>query len=202
MRAADRWRINLRHSYREDRVFQTAEPPFRRAKRASLLALIGFVGLCVLVYIANGAVTATSVTGWYRTLAKPPASPPDWVFAPVWATLYLSIGVSAWLVWRRIDIAAHRKRAALRVWGWQLLLNALWPAAFFGMHSPGLGMLVIVPLLATVAATVAAFWPLQRGAAVLLAPYLLWIGFATYLNAGFWWLSDLAPMFHHISLAP
>lgn len=173
----------------ENRVFQTVEPPFRRAKRASLLALIGFVGLCVLVYAANGAVTASSVKGWYQTLARPPGSPPDWVFAPVWASLYAMIGVSAWLVWRRIEIAAHRKRAALRVWGWQLLLNALWPAAFFGMHSAGLGLLVIVPLLGSVAATLLVFWPLQRGAAALLAPYLAWVGFATYLNAGFWWLN-------------
>jgi benzodiazapine receptor len=174
-----------------DRVFQTSEPPFRRARRASLLALIGFVGLCVLVYAANGAVTATSVQGWYHTLVKPRASPPDWVFAPVWAALYATIGISAWLVWRRIEVGAHRKRAALRVWGWQLLLNALWPAAFFGMQSTGLGMLVIVPLLASIMATVAVFWPLQRGAAALLLPYLGWVCFATYLNAGFWWLNPV-----------
>ena len=154
-----------------------------------MLALIGFVGLCLLVWLANGAVTASSVRGWYRTLERPPLSPPDWLFGPVWTVLYVTIGVSAWLLWRRIDVAAHRKRAALRVWGWQLLANALWPAAFFGLNSTGLGLGVIVVLWFSIAATIRAFWPLQRVAAVLLSPYLAWVSFATYLNIGFWWLN-------------
>lgn len=173
----------------EGRVFQTIEPPSRRAHRASLLALIGFVGLCLLVWAANGAVTATSVRGWYQTLTKPPASPPDWLFGPVWTVLYVMIGVSAWLVWRRVDVAMHRKRAALRTWGWQLALNAVWPAMFFGLHSPALGMVTIVLLLGAIVLTVRAFWPVHRGAAALLGPYLGWVCFATYLNAGFWRLN-------------
>lgn len=105
--------------------------------------------------------------------------------------MYATIGVSAWLVWRRIDAAAHRKRAALRIWGWQLLANALWPAAFFGLHSTGLGLAVIAVLLTSIVAVLRAFWPLQRAAALLLAPYLAWVGYATYLNIGFWWLNRL-----------
>jgi len=153
------------------------------------LALIGFVGLCLLVWAANGAMTAGSVNGWYLTLVRPPLLPPDWVFGPVWTVLYVTIGVSAWLVWRRVDVAAHRKRAALRIWGWQLLANALWPAAFFGLGRPGLGVAVIVLLWGSIVTTVRVFWPLQRGAAVLLLPYLGWVTFATYLNFGFWWLN-------------
>lgn len=153
------------------------------------MALIGFVGLCLLVWAANGAMTAGSVNGWYLTLVRPPLLPPDWVFGPVWTVLYVTIGVSAWLVWRRVDVAAHRKRAALRIWGWQLLANALWPAAFFGLGRPGLGVAVIVLLWGSIVTTVRVFWPLQRGAAVLLLPYLGWVTFATYLNFGFWWLN-------------
>ena len=175
----------------ECRAFQTVEPPYRRAQRASLFALVGFLGLCLLVFVANGAVTASSVRGWYCTLAQPPLSPPDWLFAPVWTALYLAMGVAAWLVWRRIDIAAHRKRRALRIWGWQLLANALWPAAFFGLQSVGLGLAVVVVLLAAIVMTVRSFWPLQRMAALLLLPYLAWVGFAAYLNAGFWWLNPV-----------
>ena len=130
-------------------------------------------------------MTAGSVRGWYVTLVRPPGTPPNWVFAPVWTALYLSIAVSAWLVWRRIDVAAHRKRAALRVWGWQLLLNAIWPSAFFGLHSPGLGMISIVLLIGGVAASVRAFWPLERRAAWLMGPYLGWVCYAGYLNLGF-----------------
>jgi tryptophan-rich sensory protein len=93
------------------------------------------------------------------------------------------------LVWRPFSTAAYRKRAALRTWGWQLLANALWPAAFFGIHNPGLGLVVIATILLTIAATIRAFWPLQRAAALLLLPYACWMIFATYLNIGFWWLN-------------
>lgn len=130
-------------------------------------------------------MTAGSVRGWYETLARPPGTPPNWAFAPVWTLLYVSMGVSAWMVWRRIEVAAHRKRAALRVWGWQLLLNAVWPSAFFGLHSPGLGMVSIILLIGGVAASVRAFWPLERRAAWLMAPYLAWVCYAGYLNLGF-----------------
>ncbi len=138
---------------------------------------------------ANGAVTAGGVHGWFQSLARPPLVPPYRVFGPVWAALNVMLGVSAWMVWRRIEVGAHRKRRALRIWGWQLLANAAWPAAFFGLASPGLGLGVIAILWGTIAATIRAFWPLQRGAALLLVPYFVWVGFATYLNLGFWWLN-------------
>jgi tryptophan-rich sensory protein len=174
---------------KEGRVFQTYEPPSRRAARGSLLALIGFVGMSLLVWAANGAITAGSVRGWYGSLAAPPGTPPTWLFAPVWTTLYPVMGVAAWLVWRRIDVGAERKRAALRTWGWQLLVNSLWSPAFFGLHSLGLGFVVICTLLATVLLTIRRFVPLQPLAAALMAPYAVWIGYAAYLNAGFWWLN-------------
>ena len=142
-----------------------------------------------MVWAANGAITASTVRGWYQTLRRPPGSPPDWLFGPVWTVLYVMIGVSAWLVWRRVDVAMHRKRAALRTWGWQLLLNALWPPAFFGLQSLGVGLAVILVLLVAIVLTIRAFWPMHRGAALLLAPYLAWVCFATYLNAGFWRLN-------------
>lgn len=173
------------------RAFQPIENPDRRARRSSLMALLGFVGLCFLVFIANGAITSGNVSGWYHALRTPPLTPPDWLFGPVWTVLYLCIAVSAWLVWRRMDVAMERKRAALRVWGWQLLLNAAWPPIFFGLHSLGGGMLAITALALGVALTIRAFWPVQRGAAVLLMPYLAWVCFAAYLNAGFWQLNPV-----------
>lgn len=139
--------------------------------------------------LSNGAVTASSVHGWYNSLTRPPGAPPDRLFGPVWLVLYVTIAVAAWLVWRRIEVGAHRKRAALRVWGWQLLINAIWPTAFFGLHSPALGLVTITLLLGSIVVTMRAFWPLQRTAALLLAPYLGWVCFAAYLNAGFCWLN-------------
>lgn len=154
-----------------------------------MLALIGFVSLSMLVWGASGAATTSSVRGWYLTLARPPGTPPNWLFGPVWTVLYLTIGVSAWLVWRRIDVGLERKRAALRVWGWQLLLNAAWAPAFFGLRSTAWGLMVIVPLLGAILLTIRRFLPLQRWAALLLVPYAVWISYATYLNAALWWLN-------------
>lgn len=116
--------------------------------------------------------------------------PPDWVFGPVWTVLYVLMGVSAWLVWRRQDLAPHRTFVALRLWGWQLLLNALWTPAFFGLRNPVLGLVVVVALLVLVLLTIVAFHRVRRmTAAALLVPYAAWIAYATYLNAGIVWLN-------------
>ncbi len=150
--------------------------------------MIGFVGLCLLVLLAHGAVAAASGRAWLRGLPLPPGTPPGWVYGPVWAVLYPVVGVSAWLVWRRIDVAAERKRAALRVWGWQLMLSALWAAALFGAHNPALALLVMAALLTAVALTLLAFLQLQRPAALLLAPYAVWLICMAYINTAFWWM--------------
>jgi tryptophan-rich sensory protein len=150
----------------------------------SLLALIGFVGLCLLVGAAGGAVTAESVRTWYLTLERPPGVPPNWVFPVVWTTLYVMIGIAGWLIWRQ---PGHER--AVRLWGWQLLLNAIWTPAFFGLRSPALGLAIILPLLLLIGLTIRAFLPLDRRAALLLLPYGLWCVYATYLNAGFLWLN-------------
>jgi benzodiazapine receptor len=143
------------------------------------------VGLCLLVGATDGAVTASSVRSWYLSLTSPPGTPPSWVFGPVWGFLYVLMGVAAWLVWRRSGASRP-----IRLWGWQLLLNALWTPAFFGLHSPILGIAVIVPLLIVLALTMQAFARISRPAAWLMAPYLVWTAYATYLNAGFWWLNQ------------
>lgn len=145
---------------------------------------MGFVGLCLLVGAAGGSVTASSVRGWYLTLARPPGVPPNWVFPVVWTTLYIMVGTSAWLAWRQ---PGHQR--ALRLWGWQLLLNAFWTPAFFGLQSPALALAIILPLLGLIVLTVRAFWTLDRRASLLLLPYGLWCGYATYLNGGFLWLN-------------
>ena len=89
--------------------------------------------------------------------------------------LYPLTGLAAWLVWRRIDVGLDRKRAALRRWGWQLLLGGLWPAALYGASSPALAGALLLLLLLAAMATALAFKPLHRGAALLLAPYALWL---------------------------
>ena len=138
---------------------------------------------------SSAAINAGSVGTWYLTLVAPPGNPPNWVFPPVWTALYVLVGVSAWLVWRRTSDLSGRAYRALRLWGWQLGLGALWTPAFFGLHSPALGLLVILPLVAAIALTARAFAAVERRAALLLLPYLAWVVFATYLNVRFWWLN-------------
>ena len=168
----------------EGRVFQNVEQPRRRAARGGLLALAGFIGLCLLVGITAAGFTAASVSTWYRALAHPPGTPPNWLFGPVWTVLYVLMGVSAWLVWRRQDLAPRRVFGALRLWGWQLLANAMWTPAFFWLRSPALGMAVLVVLFTLVVLTALVFRRLSVIAAALLLPYVAWVGYAAYLNVG------------------
>ncbi len=151
---------------------------------SSALALVGFVGLCLLVGAVGGSMTAQAVHHWYLTLTPPPGTPPTWVFAPVWTALYVMIGTAAWMVWKRRGASKP-----LRLWGWQLAANALWAPAFFGLHSPRLAMGVMVLLLLLVGVTMRAFLPVRRTAGWLMLPYFAWCGFAAYLNAGFWLLN-------------
>ncbi len=172
------------------RVFQQTGPeewgsyPGSSAPVSPILALVGFVGLCLLVGGADAAFVTRAVHTWYPSLTAPPATPPNWLFPPVWTTLYVMIGVAGWLVWRRSGAARP-----LRLWGWQLAANALWSPAFFGLHNPPLALAVMLVLLGLIGVTMHSFARLNRPAVWLMLPYLAWTGFAAYLNAGFWWLN-------------
>ncbi len=145
---------------------------------------MGFVGLCLLVGAADGSMIAGMWRGWYASLARPPATPPNWLFGPIWTVLYIMIGTAGWLVWRRAT-----STRPLRLWGWQLAANACWTPAFFALRSPPLALAICVVLLVLVALTILAFWGVRRAAVWLMAPYFGWNCFATYLTAGFWWLN-------------
>ncbi len=147
------------------------------------------MGLCLLVGASGSTLTADSVRGWYLTLNRPPGVPPNWVFPVVWTTLYVMMGTAAWLVWRAPGVAAEQRGGALRLWGWQLLANALWTPAFFGLQRPLLGLAVLAVLLPLIGLAMRGFLALDRRAALLMLPYLLWSLYATYLNLGFWWLN-------------
>lgn len=125
-------------------------------------------------------MTGRALHHWYLALIAPPGTPPNWVFAPVWTMLYVMIGVAAWLVWKRLGASRP-----LQIWGWQLAANALWAPAFFGLHSPGLAMCVMLLLLLLIARTIRSFRRVRRGAGLLMLPYFGWCLYAAYLNAGF-----------------
>ncbi len=153
----------------------------RRTMLTAALQLAATVGLCLLVGLVGSLVTMPNLPGWYAGLAKPTWTPPDWLFGPVWTTLYCLMGVAAWLVWRRVGWS--RPLAWFAV---QLLLNAAWSWLFFGLHSPFAGLIDIVLLWAAIAATVLAFWRVSRLAAILMLPYWAWVSYAAALNFAIW----------------
>lgn len=147
-------------------------------------ALVGFVGLTLLVGAVDAALTAPAIRTWYLSLVRPAGTPPNWVFGPVWTALYAMIAVAVWLVWQQPQ---HRR--ALLLWGWQLLAAALWTPIFFGLHLIGVALLELVILTVLAVLTATEFARLSRAAALLMIPYLVWIIYGIYLNAGFWWLN-------------
>ena len=144
------------------------------------------LGVFVLLVALAGWCGSLFLPGaWYFSLNSPPLNPPGWVFGPVWSVLYLCMALAAWMVWR----SDAGRSGPLVFWGIQLAFNALWSFLFFGLHRPGLALVEIICLWALVALTAAAFFRISRPAGWLLVPYLLWVSFATYLNAGFWYLN-------------
>ena len=154
------------------------------SRRRDVLGLAAFVLLCFGVSVLGGRATAPALASWYPSLVKPAWTPPSWVFGPVWTLLYPLVAVAGWLAWRE-----GRARAGTLLFLLQLSLNAAWPWIFFGDRRVGLALLCVVAMWLAILATIRAFWPVSKGAAVLLVPYLAWVGFATALNAAIWLLN-------------
>ena len=154
---------------------------------SSLFALLAFVAACFLAAIP-GAVFRPG--RWYERLVKPRWRPPNWLFAPIWTVLYLTIAVSGWLVWGEAGIAGAA--LPLAIFALQLVLNAAWMPLFFGLHRPDLAFLEIMVLWLSILATIALFYPIHSGAALLLVPYLAWVSFAAALNFAVWRLNPSA----------
>ncbi len=159
----------------------------RLPRERPLLTLAAAVLVCELVGITGAVFTSTGLESWYATLERPDLAPPNWVFGPVWTTLYALMGAAAWLVWR--EGRGRTLQVALGVFAVQLALNFAWSFVFFGAQEILWALVVIVALLAAIIATMGAFWGIDRRAALLLVPYLAWVSFATYLNYGFWTLN-------------
>lgn len=146
------------------------------------------IGVSELAGIIGAVFTASAIPTWYAGLVRPEFAPPSWVFGPVWTTLYALMGVAAFLVWR----AGWEKREvklALGIFGVQLILNTLWSILFFGFQSPFAAFIEIIFLWIAILATIVVFAKISRSAAWLLAPYIIWVSFAAYLNFAFWSLN-------------
>lgn len=159
----------------------------RQSRTRSILGLVGWLALCYAVAAIGGLWTARSVADWYPTLTKPLWTPPGWLFGPVWGVLYTTMGVSAWLIWRRAGVSIGRIPLAL--FALQLVLNLAWSGLFFGMRRVDLGLVDIIALDLAIMATIASFSRMSLPAAVLLVPYFGWVSFAAALNGMVWMLN-------------
>lgn len=134
--------------------------------------------------LLSGLLTTGSIGTWFAELEKPPGNPPNWVFGPVWTTLYALMGIAVARVWHAPPHPPVR-RTALLFFTVQMILNLAWTPVFFGAHQIGVALLIIVALLFAIGLTIHLFRQVDKPAAWLLVPYLLWVGYATYLNTAF-----------------
>ncbi len=149
------------------------------------------VGLILWIAVSMGAglVGSGFMPGeWYASLAKPDWNPPSYVFGPVWTTLYILMGISAWLVWRKVGFSGAKSVLALFLV--QLVLNSLWSYLFFGLHQPGFALIEIVILWSVILVVTIGFWRISATAGIMLLPYLCWVGFASVLNLQLWRLNS------------
>lgn len=177
------------------------------------IKLIISIVICESAGIIGSIFTVPSISGWYAELVKPEFAPPNWVFGPVWTTLFALMGIAAFLIWKEKEIAASSRqdgtprndkkiKIALVIFAGQLVLNILWSIVFFGLHNPGLAFINIIALWLAIALTIIVFYKISppsssawttegRGklAAYMLIPYIIWVSFAAYLNYSIWILN-------------
>lgn len=150
-------------------------------KKNNIFKIILAIIVCQLVGITSGISTINAIPNWYATLNKPFFSPPNWIFGPVWTTLYLMMGVSAGLIWLK-GLKSINVKKALFYFIIQLFLNFTWSIVFFGLRQPLLAFINITLLWLSILITIIKFYKISKLAAYLLLPYILWVTFASILN--------------------
>ncbi len=153
-----------------------------QSKTKDLVKLVVSLVVCQTAGALGSLFTAPSIATWYTSLKKPFFTPPNWVFAPVWLTLFVLMGIAVFLVWRKGFENPQPKRA-LMVFSAQLILNVSWSGVFFGLQSPLSGLVVIIILWVAILVTILSFLKVSRPAGLLLVPYIVWVSAATALNA-------------------
>jgi len=154
----------------------------------SFLKLAVSVLVCLLAGGLGTIFTVNSIPTWYVTLVKPPFSPPNYLFGPVWTTLYILMGVSVYLIWKK-GLKTKKVRDGISLFGIQLFLNAIWSPIFFGAKNLGLAFVVIVAMWIYIVKTIISFAKINKVASYLLYPYIVWVSFASVLNFSIWFLN-------------
>jgi translocator protein len=153
----------------------------------SIAKLITSLALPLTVGAVAGLSTSNAIPGWYATLNRPSFSPPNWVFGPVWTTLYLLMGISLYLVWALEP--GKEPNIALVAFGLQLALNFGWSFFFFYFKTLGYALTEIIGLWMSIVLMLVLFYKIKPVAAYLNVPYLLWVSFATVLNGAYFKLN-------------
>lgn len=156
--------------------------------RTDTIKLIAAVALTVVFGAVGGLVTAPEIPVWYAGLTKPSFNPPSWLFAPVWTTLYVLMGISLFLIWKQ-PVSKERNKAILFFIS-QFILNMAWSFIFFGMHETGWALVEMIILWLAILLTIFSFTKFSRIAAWLLVPYIVWVSFAMILNVAIWRLNS------------
>lgn len=157
-------------------------------KIKDIFKLIIAIVICEAAGVIGSLFTTPSIATWYKSLTKPMLNPPSWIFAPVWTTLFVLMGVAVFLIWKK-GLKEQKTKIAFGIFAVQLVLNILWSIIFFGLHNPGAAFIEIIFLWLAILLTIIYFFKISKPAAYLLIPYILWVTFASYLNYSLWQLS-------------
>ena len=155
--------------------------------KTQILKLLVSIILPLSLGAIAGMFTSQSVPEWYATLNRPSFNPPDWIFGPVWTALYVLMGISLFLVWKQ-DVSKERNLAIL-IFLFQLLLNFAWSFIFFYFNMIGLALVEIILLWISISVMLILFYKIKPIASYINIPYLLWVTFASVLNASYYLLN-------------
>jgi translocator protein len=149
------------------------------------------LSLCIAVPLLIGAIsgfaTAVGINIWYSEINKPFFNPPNYLFGPVWTILYILMGISFFIILQS-PINEFRKKA-ITVFCVQLFLNFCWSFLFFKFQLLGLAFIEILLIWASILTMITIFFKINKTAAIIQIPYLLWVSFATVLNGSIWYLN-------------
>lgn len=147
----------------------------------NILKLILCIGLCQLAGIIGSFYTTDAIPTWYASLNKPALNPPNWIFGPVWITLYTLMGIALYIIWKK-GADTPGVKSAMTIFFIQLIFNTAWSIVFFGSQNIFAALIVIIILWLLILLTIIFFHRLSSLAVYLLVPYIIWVSFASYLN--------------------
>ena len=148
------------------------------SKIKKIFSLLIFILLAFGASAWGGLITSFYKEPWYSSIIKPTFNPPDWIFAPVWITLYLAMSVAIWLIW----INPKRSEKVIYIYFIHLLINGSWSLFFFGLHLILVSLVIIAVIIFLVLWLIKLYYPINKFSSVLMVPYLIWLSYAFILN--------------------